>query len=98
LLAALAEGDIEPGMAHVLELTDKLEVELPHMIAEHEEIVTALQRLEKAAQAESKPEHARFAHKLMAHGRIEEEVSYPAAILIGRYLKAMLPGPDKGST
>jgi hypothetical protein len=98
LLSALAEGNIEPGMADVLELTDKLEAELPHMLAEHDEIVTALQRLSEAAQAESKPEHAHFAQKLMAHARTEEEVFYPAAILIGRYLKAVVRGPDKGST
>jgi hypothetical protein len=27
----------------------------------------------------------------MAHARTEEEVSYPTALLIGRYLKARLP-------
>ena len=28
----------------------------------------------------------------MAHARTEEEVSYPTALLIGRYLKASLAG------
>ncbi len=91
LLAALSKGKIEPAMADVLKLTDKLEIELPHMLAEHEEIVTALKRLIEAATAEDKLEHARSAHKLMAHALTEEEVSYPAALLIGRYLKAVLP-------
>ncbi len=91
LLTALSKGKIEPAMADVLKLTDKLEIELPHMLAEHKEIVAALKCLVEAATAEDKLEHAHFAHKLMSHALTEEEVSYPTALLIGRYLKATLP-------
>ncbi len=91
LLAALSKGKIEPAMADVLKLTDKLGIELPHMLAEHKAIVAALKRLVEAATAEDELGHAHFAHKLMAHALIEEEVSYPTALLIGRYLKAVLP-------
>jgi hypothetical protein len=52
--------------------------------------VTALRRLISAAKREKKPEHARFAEKLMLHAKTEEEVLYPAAILIGEYLKLRL--------
>src|SRR5512142_184887 len=45
LLPALSQGKLEAGMAHVLEMTEKLEAELPHMLAEHKAIVTALQQL-----------------------------------------------------
>jgi hypothetical protein len=45
-----------------------------------------------AAKAENKPDYVHFAEKLMAHARTEEEVSYPTALLIGRYLKTALPG------
>jgi hypothetical protein len=90
LLDALAKGRIEAGMADALALTDKLEAEMPRMLAEHKEIVAALERLAEAARAEDKPEVARFAKKLVAHARLEEQVSYPAALLIGRYLKAAL--------
>lgn len=92
LLTALSKGKIESGMAEVLKMTDKLEAELPRMLAEHKDIVMALQRLVEAAKAESKPENVRFAEKLMAHARTEEEVSYPTALLIGRFLKAVLSG------
>jgi hypothetical protein len=67
LLSALSKGKIEAGMAEVLKMTDKLEVELPRMLAEHKEIVAALQRLVEAAKAENKPEYVHFAEKLMAH-------------------------------
>lgn len=92
LLSALSKGKLEAEMAEVLKMTDKLEAELPHMLAEHKDIVTALQRLVEAAKAEDKPEYVHFAEKLMAHARTEEEVSYPTALLVGRYLKAALPG------
>jgi hypothetical protein len=91
LLPALSQGKLEAGMAEVIKMTDKLEAELPHMLAEHKNIVTALQQLVESAKAEDKREYVHFAEKLMAHARTEEEVSYPTALLIGRYLKAALP-------
>jgi hypothetical protein len=92
LLTALSHGQIESGMAEVIKMTDRLEAELPQMLAEHKDIVAALQTLVEAAAAESKPDQAHFAEELMAHARMEEEVSYPTALLIGRYVKAVLPG------
>lgn len=91
LLSALSQGKVELGMSEVLKMTDRLEAELPRMLAEHKDIVKALQQLVEAAKAEDKPEYVHFAEKLMAHARTEEEVSYPTAVLVGRYLKAVLP-------
>lgn len=90
LLAALSEGRFEAGMADVLEMTDKLEAELPTMLSEHKDIVAALKKLVEAAKAESKPDVVQFAEKLMLHAETEERVSYPAAILVGRYVKSRL--------
>lgn len=92
LLSALSKGKLDAGMAEAISMTDKLEAELPEMLAEHKEIVTALQRLVEAAKAEDKPEYVHFAEKLIAHARTEEEVSYPSALLVGRYLKSAMPG------
>lgn len=91
LLVDLAKGKLDPAASEVLRMTDKLQAEMPTMLAEHKDIVAALEKLIDAAKAESKPEYARFAEKLMAHAKTEEEVSYPTALLIGRYLKAALP-------
>lgn len=90
LLAKLIEGDVELEMADVLKMTDKLEAELPQMLAEHKDIVAALSRLVDAAKDENRPEIAQFAEKLMAHAQTEEQVSYPTALLIGRYVKSKL--------
>ena len=91
LVADLAKGNIGPEMAAALPMADKLEAELPTMLSEHKDIVAALKTLIDAARAEDKPDYVHFAEKLMAHARTEEEVSYPTAILIGRYLRATLP-------
>lgn len=90
LLGPLSKGQVDPAMADVLALTDMLEADLPSMLAEHAQIVAALEGLVEAAKAEGKPEWAEFAERLMAHAKTEEEVIYPAALLVGRYLKAVL--------
>ena len=72
-------------------MTDRLKAELPKMLEAHEAVVAALKTLITAAEADSKPEYARFAQKLMLHAQTEEEVLYPAAILIGKYLKLTRP-------
>ncbi len=90
LLSALASGEVRPEMSDILEMTDRLEADLPEMLDEHRAIVSALERLVEVANAEGRPEYAGFAEKLILHARTEEEVSYPTAILIGKYLKLRL--------
>jgi hypothetical protein len=71
-------------------MTDRLSAELPEMLREHKAVVTALKRLTAAAKKENNPVHARFAEKLILHAKTEEEVLYPAAILVGEYLRLKL--------
>ncbi|NRP74803.1 hypothetical protein ILFOPFJJ_05725 [Ensifer psoraleae] len=56
LLAPLATGNVVPGMADVLTLTDRLEAELPEMLSEHKQIVVALGDLVAAAKAKNVPD------------------------------------------
>jgi len=90
LLVPLSEGKFEPGMADVLKMTDRLKPELGMMLAEHKEIVGALAKLVDAAKAENKPAIAQFAEKLMLHAQTEEQVLYPAAILVGEVVRSKL--------
>jgi hypothetical protein len=90
LLAALARDKLDEDAKSVLSMTDRLKSELSEMLEEHKAIVAELENLMAAAKAEKKPEHARFAEKLMLHAQTEEEVLYPAAILVGEYLKLKL--------
>jgi geranylgeranyl pyrophosphate synthase len=74
----------------VVVMADRLKTELPEMLAEHEKIRGALERLGQAATKEGRPQLAYFAAKLLRHARMEEEVLYPAAIVLGEYLKSRL--------
>lgn len=90
LLPQLAAGKVTNEMAGVLKMTDKLKAELPTMLKEHEAIVSALNDLVRAAKSEGRQEYIDFAEKLKLHAQTEEEVSYPAAILIGEYVRMKL--------
>jgi hypothetical protein len=43
-----------------------------------------LEKLIEAAKTENKPDVVHFAENLMLHAQTEEQVSYPASLLIGR--------------
>ena len=90
LLGALARGEAVPEMASVLALTDQLEAELPQMLAEHKGIVVALEELREAAERAGRSDIAEFARELAQHARVEEEVMYPAAILVGQVVRQRL--------
>jgi hemerythrin HHE cation binding domain-containing protein len=90
VLSELAQGRVTPEMRGAIVMADKLKADLSHMFQEHKEIRLALTKLIAAAKQENKLEHARFAEKLILHAQNEEEVLYPAAILIGEYLKLRL--------
>jgi Hemerythrin HHE cation binding domain len=90
LLGLLAKGEVRPEMAEVLAMTDKLRSELPNMLAEHARIVEALGRLADAAVREGNRQVAQFAEKLKLHAQTEEQVLYPAAIVLGDYVRLKL--------
>jgi hypothetical protein len=89
LLAPLARGEPVGETAAVTAMTDRLKAELPRMLAEHRAITAALRRLADAAQAAGDEARMRLAEKIIAHASAEEEVMYPAAILVGEYLKRL---------
>jgi hypothetical protein len=87
LLPALARGTIEPQMAAAITLAAKLHDQLPDLLAEQRAIVAALEELMAAAESEGHAELVEVGEKLMLHEEIELQVSYPMAILIGKYLQ-----------
>jgi hemerythrin-like domain-containing protein len=76
-------------------MTDTLKSVLPQLLKEHQTIMAELENLAEAAKKEKRPEYTRFAEKMMLHARTEEEVLYPASILIGEYLKQKLNPSSK---
>ncbi len=82
------EIDLEMGIA--VEMTNTLQAELPRLRAEHRAILAGVQRLSQAAQEEGNAEYQRLSEWLRLHIEEEEEVYYPAALLVGAFLKIKL--------
>lgn len=83
LLAPLARGETDPSMREILPLTDALRAEIAEMLHQHEGIGAAAKKLEETARAEGNKDVEQTAIKLQLHARTEEQVTYPAAILVG---------------
>ena len=83
----LSEGKLPADAKQAIELSDKLKAELPRMLEEHKGSVEALEDLKKAATEEKSEVGLKFVETLSHHAVNEEQVMYPAAILVGGYLK-----------
>jgi hypothetical protein len=92
VLPTLAAGEAVPDPARIIELASRLEGELPTMIEEHREIGAAIEVLVQAAEAANRPEYAELGEEILHHARSEEEVTYPAAVVVGRYLQSRVEG------
>ncbi len=93
LLTDLAKGLITDEMKPVWDMTERLKLELPQILKEHDMIKAAIQKLISASKVENKPEYEELGKKMILHAQTEEEVLYPAAILIGEYLKEKFKSP-----
>lgn len=91
LLSSIAAGQRPGDTRDAIAMADRLKASLPRMLDEHKAIVSALEDLERAAQAERHADVLRFVDSLKLHARTEEQVLYPAAILVGEYLKTTTP-------
>jgi hypothetical protein len=88
LLAPLAAGQTPAGLQEALAMTDALRKELPRMLEEHKRIRAATEKLRIAAREEKAPAQEQLAETLAAHAQTEEEVLYPAAVLVGDIIRA----------
>lgn len=90
LIAPLAAGDrlSEAVVSDVLAMTDALRSELPRMLEEHKKIRAAVEKLRLAARAEKATKYEQLAEDLALHAQTEEEVLYPAALVVGELLRA----------
>jgi hypothetical protein len=93
LLRPLATGPATAEMRAALPMTQALERELPQMLAEHRRIGEARERFEAAARQANRADYVAFSQALAAHARHEEEVLYPAAVLVGRYVASQTKAP-----
>ncbi len=83
VLRALVRGEPVADARRVIAMAARLKTSLRRMLEEHRAILAALRKFEAASNSDCH----RLALKIFSHFRMEEEVMYPAAILVGEYLK-----------
>jgi hypothetical protein len=98
LLAPLAKGEFSREMLAVLPMTDSLRSELPRMLAEHTAIHAATTKLKEVARAEGNTAVERLAEQLALHARSEEELFYPAALVVGDMVRARSAAMQKSGS
>ena len=86
MLRALAAGEDIADVKYALEMSEELRDELPEMLEDHKAITVALNILVEVSRDEMMPEYVRFAEQVKMHAQFEEEITYPAAILVGEFL------------
>jgi len=86
-LAIMAGGGLPETPKAIIDKAERLRLELGDMLREHQAIAKALEDLYETATDDARPELARFARKLLLHAQMEEQIYYPAALVIGDYLK-----------
>jgi hypothetical protein len=75
-------------MSQALTMSDTLRKELPRMLEEHKKIRAAVEKLARVADAEKAPAQKHLAEELGLHAQSEEELFYPAAVLVGDLIRA----------
>jgi hypothetical protein len=91
LLKGLAKGELPPKfeLDEVVRLTEGLQRELPTMLDEHRQIAAAVRLLAQVATGEGKLEYVALAGEWTAHAQLEEDVLYPAALVIGAFARRL---------
>jgi hypothetical protein len=83
----------EADARKAIDMATRLRQEYDAMLKEHRALTEALHALAAAAREEGKPAHAHFAEALITHAQNEEQILYPATLVIGEYLTLLR---DKG--
>lgn len=86
-LAALRQGKPVPNARAIMAMSARLKRDYPAMLNEHKAIKVKLSALEQAGKTEGNSDAVEFASMLKMHAMNEEQVLYPAAILVGDHLR-----------
>lgn len=87
LLLALSQGHWTIESHAAIEMANTLKDKLEEMKKEHVTICEKLEDMKTLAENENNQRVKQFINDLKLHIEIEEQVLYPATILIGNYLK-----------
>lgn len=70
-----------------IKLSQQFKQKYPTMLEEHKQIVVALDRLQNTATKENRQDVISFIEQLRNHALSEEQITYPATIVIGELLE-----------
>jgi len=70
-----------------IQISQQFKHEYPTMLEEHKQIVVALDNLENTAMNENRQDVISFIADLKSHAMNEEQITYPATIVIGELLE-----------
>ena len=87
LLPQLNNGELPADAEQVIELTERLKGQMQHMDVEHQLVRAYLNELKAASDKD--PEVLKLEDELNKHARMEEEILFPTALLIGEHLKLL---------
>ena len=73
-------------------MSDTLRREMPAMLKEHKDNRAAIEAFRQATVAERSVKFQQLADALTQHAQSEEDVFYPAAVLVGDLLRARQSG------
>ena len=87
LLPSLSKGQFPEHPQEIIILSEKAKSQMDHMSAEHQLIIAYIEELKQASTEENQPAIISFEKQVSKHALSEEEVYFPAAIMVGEYLK-----------
>lgn len=87
LLPLLAAGQLPAPSKELLLFCENIKPQLTHMSVEHQLIKAYIEELKQTCLEENRPAIIAFEKEVIKHAVSEEEVFFPAAILVGEYLK-----------
>jgi len=94
LAPAIAEGRVNPDMRWAIAMADRIKADSNTIFTEHTVITEWMNELATAAERSHERDVIDFARGAVADSLYDVEVTEPAAIVIGEYLRAKLPpGP-----
>lgn len=87
LLPSLVSGQLPEKTKDIIKFSGNIRSQMDHLSAEHQLIKAYIEELKKASTAANQPKVIEFEKEVSKHAVSEEEVYFPAAILVGEYLK-----------
>lgn len=87
LLQSLADGKLPENVRSVINDIGDVKKGVSKMIVEHQQIIPALRELEEIAVKEIHPTVKPLVEDLILYALMEEQLLFPAAVLVGEFLK-----------